>query len=69
MPTDTNPAPLPTALLARVTGSPLPDERLNQLLAACAPILDEIARLREFDLADVHPAVVFDPAIAYRGQP
>ena len=52
--------------LARLTGSPLRAERLSAVLAAYAPILAEIARLRELDLYEVHPAVVFEPTAAYR---
>jgi hypothetical protein len=51
---------------ARLSGSPLDAERLREVLAAYAPILDEIARLRELDLRDVHPAVVFEPTAVYR---
>ena len=40
--------------------------RLQALLAQCGPILGEIARLRAVDLADLHPAVIFDPSAPYR---
>jgi hypothetical protein len=36
-------------------------------LATYAPILAEISKLRELDLSEVHPVVVFDPARAYAG--
>ena len=52
--------------VARLSGSPLDAERLREVIEAYAPILDEIARLRELDLSDVHPAVVFEPTAAYR---
>jgi hypothetical protein len=51
---------------ARLTGTPLDSTRLQEVLAAFAPILEEIARLRELDLGDVHPAVIFEPTAAYR---
>jgi hypothetical protein len=50
----------------RLSGSPLDAQRLQEVLAAYAPILEEIARLRELDLQDVHPAVIFEPTAAYR---
>lgn len=39
--------------------------RLDETLAAFAPMLDEIRKLRALDLSAVHPAVVFDPAQGY----
>ena len=39
--------------------------RLEQNLEAYLPILEEIRKLRTLDLAEVHPAVVFDPAKGY----
>lgn len=56
----------PTDLLARLTGTRVDPDRFEQLLAAYAPVFEEIARLRELDLHDVHPAVLFDPTAAYR---
>ena len=41
-------------------------ERLAELLAAYGGILDEIKKLRQLDLTDIHPAVVFDAASGYR---
>jgi hypothetical protein len=41
-------------------------ERLAENLAAFRGILDEIRKLRTLDLADIHPAVVFDPSLPYR---
>ena len=66
METETTLAPPALALLQRVTGTPLAPERLEALLAAGAPILEEIARLRTVDLADLHPAVIFEPSAPYR---
>ena len=51
---------------ARLTGTPLDAPRLQEVLVVYGPILEEIARLRELDLADVHPAVIFEPTAAYR---
>lgn len=60
-------APLPaTELLARLNGLSLPAERLPGLLEAYGPIFEEIARLKALDLADVHPAVIFEPSAPYR---
>lgn len=56
----------PIDSIASLAGMSLDDERLQALLAAYAPILEEIAKLRELDLRDVHPAVVFEPTAAYR---
>jgi hypothetical protein len=41
-------------------------ERLQETLAAFPGILAEIQKLRELDLTDIHPAVVFEPTAAYR---
>jgi putative NADH-flavin reductase len=41
-------------------------ERLQENLEAYRPILDEIRRLRDLDLTDIHPAVIFEPTAAYR---
>jgi hypothetical protein len=43
-------------------------ERLGENLAAYRGILDEIRKLRTLDLSDIHPAVVFDPLLPYRGR-
>jgi len=43
-------------------------ERLGENLTAYRSILDEIRKLRTLDLADIHPAVVFDPQLPYRGR-
>ena len=41
-------------------------ERLRQNLESFRPVLDEIRKLRALDLADVHPAVIFEPTVPYR---
>ncbi len=53
-------------LLAQLSGTPLDSERLKAVLAAYAPILEEISRLRTLDLRDVHPAVIYEPTAPYR---
>lgn len=53
-------------LLERLSGTTLGSERLRDVIAAYAPMLEEIARLRELDLRDVHPAVIFEPTAPYR---
>ena len=50
-----------SALWKDVFGLDLPEERRRELLEAFATIAAEIARLRELDLTEVHPAVVFEP--------
>ena len=47
-------------------GLKLTPERLSEVLAAYRKILGDIRRLRELDLTDVHPAVVFEPLAPYR---
>lgn len=41
-------------------------ERLEINLNTYRSILEEIKKLRELDLTDVHPAVIFDPTAPYR---
>jgi hypothetical protein len=53
-------------LLESCSGTTFGSERLQQVYAAYAPILEEIAKLRSLDLSDVHPAVVFEPTVPYR---
>jgi hypothetical protein len=47
-------------------GLDLPAQRRAEVLAAYRDILAEIRRLRELDLTDVHPAVLFEPTSPYR---
>ncbi|MBM3517623.1 MAG: hypothetical protein FJX56_07030 [Alphaproteobacteria bacterium] len=51
-------------LCQRLFDLEVPRERLKLLAEALNGVLPEIARLRELDLADVTPAVVFDPGPA-----
>jgi hypothetical protein len=44
----------------------LPQERVQEVLAAYRDILKEVNKLRTLDLTDTHPAVVFEPTAAYR---
>jgi hypothetical protein len=44
-------------------------ERLQQNLDSFRPILEQIRKLRALDLANVHPAVIFEPTAAYRREP
>jgi hypothetical protein len=41
-------------------------ERLQENLALFRTILAEIQKLRELDLTDIQPAVIFEPSAAYR---
>jgi hypothetical protein len=56
-------------VIREVLGVDLPPERLAENLAAFARILEEIAKLRELDLTDIHPSIVFDPTAPYRRRP
>lgn len=44
-----------------ILGLDVPEDRLAHDLRAYADVLEAIRKLRELDLTDVHPAVVFDP--------
>lgn len=57
-----NPAPDP---FQEILGVDFDRDRLAANLQAFAPILEEIRKLRQLDLAEVHPAVIFDPAPGY----
>jgi hypothetical protein len=61
--------PEPLDLVRDVLGIDLPPERLAGDLAAFARILEEIGKLRELDLTDIHPSIVFDPTAPYRREP
>jgi uncharacterized Ntn-hydrolase superfamily protein len=50
--------------LIEVLGIELPSERRAAVLAAFQPVAEEIAKLRDLDLTDIHPAVVFSPGPA-----
>jgi putative NADH-flavin reductase len=52
-----------------ILGVDLPPERLAENLVSYRDILKEIQKLRELDLTDVHPAIVFEPTAAYRKEP
>ncbi len=57
----------PINLLNDVTGTELSEECLRALLNEAAEILAAIRKLRSLDLTDVHPAVVYDPLLPWRG--
>ncbi len=56
----------PHASLREILGIDVDAARLEENLEAYRAILSEIQKLRALDLTDVHPAVVYDPAIPYR---
>jgi hypothetical protein len=56
------------ALLRDLLGIGPESERLDENLAAYRSILEEIKKLRALDLSDVHPVVIFDPSLPYRGR-
>lgn len=49
--------------LEQVIGLHATPDRARVILNAFSPVLAEISLLRELDLADVHPAVIFDPVV------
>lgn len=61
--------PEPLDLVRDVLSIDLPDDQLAENLAAFARILEEIQKLRELDLTDIHPSIVFDPTAPYRREP
>jgi hypothetical protein len=52
-----------------VFGLELEYERLRTVAVELQAVLKEIIKLRELDLHDLDPAVIFDPETAYRGTP
>lgn len=48
-----------------IMGVDFTPERLEENLQAFADILKAIRKLRELDLTEVHPAIVFDPTDGY----
>jgi uncharacterized Ntn-hydrolase superfamily protein len=56
----------PPDLLQTITGTQFTPERAAANIAAFRPILAEIHKLRELDLGDIHPAVLFDPTAPWR---
>ncbi len=48
-----------------IIGVDFTPERLDENLQAFADILKAIRKLRELDLTEVHPAVIFDPTDGY----
>lgn len=57
---------LNTELMERLSGSTVGSARLLEILSEYESIFQEIARLRELDLQDIHPAVIFEPTAPYR---
>ena len=56
------------ALVRELLGIGPESERFGENLAAYRSILEEIVKLRTLDLSDIHPAIVFDPNLPYRGR-
>ena len=52
-----------------ILGVDVTSQRLSENLASYQDILGEIRKLRELDLTDVHPAIVFEPTSVYRKGP
>ena len=53
-------------LCPELFGVSLDRARLEALIPELEGILHEIKKLREIDVAEEHPVVVFDPMAAYR---
>jgi uncharacterized Ntn-hydrolase superfamily protein len=53
-------------LLQEMSGTDFTQERVDANLLAFRPILAEIRKLRQLDLADIHPAVIFDATAPWR---
>lgn len=51
-----------------ILGMPLDASRRAEVVAAYAPILEEIKKLRSLDLADIHPGIIFEPTAPYRAR-
>ena len=49
-----------------IIGVTFTPERLEANLATFRDILREIEKLRQLDLTDAHPAIVFEPTAPYR---
>jgi hypothetical protein len=56
----------PTDPYRDILGVDVTPERLDENLAAFDDIRREIVKLRQLDLTDVHPAIVFEPTAPYR---
>lgn len=52
--------------LRETLGIDLPDDTLHTMLLAYETMHRQIRKLRALDLTDVHPAVVYNPLLAYR---
>jgi putative NADH-flavin reductase len=48
-----------------IMGVDFTPERLGENLQAFAGILEAIKKLRELDMTNVHPSVIFDPTDGY----
>jgi uncharacterized Ntn-hydrolase superfamily protein len=59
-------SPAQVDLLQTISGTDFTQERVEANLHAFRPILAEIRKLRELDLADHHPAVIFDSTAPWR---
>lgn len=57
---------LNTELIERLSGSTVGSARLLEILSEYESIFQDISRLRELDLQDIHPAVIFEPTAPYR---
>jgi hypothetical protein len=57
---------IPTDPYRDILGIEVTPERLQENLAAFDDIRREIVKLRQLDLTDIHPALVFEPTAPYR---
>jgi hypothetical protein len=52
--------------LEDILGAHFAPDRLKENLSAFREVLKEIQKLRELDLTDVHPVIIYDPLTVYR---
>ena len=61
--------PVQDLSLSDLLGIDVSPGRLQENLASYRSILTEIRKLRELDLTDIHPAVIFEPTALWRKEP
>jgi hypothetical protein len=49
-----------------ILGLNVDESRRAEVVAAYVSVLDEIKKLRELNLTDIHPSIIFEPTAAYR---
>lgn len=49
-----------------ILGARFTPDRMEENLKAFSEVLKEIQKLRELDLTDIHPVIIYDPLTVYR---